>query len=262
MRYDYSVHAGLHYYAQLPQVAREVRDGIIAGSLETEAVDITYWKEPPHYRLVNLQRIPRPGFEVVHPKAIQAFTKKYGVLRGVVIDEQFREQRAERGRPPIAEPQEAALEFPEPRFYVNEEEVTSAQELLRRAWRGESDAVKKVEEEAIRGTHYTKGLEVRSSARAGGVEFVAGSLWSFMCILFLRDYGMDRARVCANPDCPAPYFLQARKGQKYCSQRCAVLINVRRFRKRQRLAMRTRVPRGEPDLSRPPDAAPESGTGC
>jgi len=26
---------------------------------------------------------------------------------------------------------------------------------------------------------------------------------------------------CANPDCPAPYFLSSKKGQKYCSPECA-----------------------------------------
>lgn len=40
-------------------------------------------------------------------------------------------------------------------------------------------------------------------------------------------------RMCENPDCPTPYFLEARKGQKYCSHKCAVLINVRRFRARR-----------------------------
>ncbi len=71
MRYYYSVQGTLHYFAQLPKVAKEVRDGIIAGTLETESVDITRWKEPPHRRLADLPRIHRPGFEVVDPKAIQ-----------------------------------------------------------------------------------------------------------------------------------------------------------------------------------------------
>ena len=254
--YDYLVHGPLHYCAQLPKVAREVREGIIAGTLERESVDITpRWKEPPHRGLANLPRIPRPGFEIVDPKAIQAFSKRYGVLGGVVIDEHFRKERATRGRPPIPEPEEAALEFPEPRFYVNAEEFTSAQELLRRAWRGESDAVKKVEEEAVRGTRYMKGLEIRSSVKAGGINFLAESLWSFMCVLFLRDYGMRRVKVCASPECPAPFFLQERKGQKYCSHKCAVLINVRRFRKRQRQRVRTRITRSEANLTHQPDAA-------
>jgi hypothetical protein len=30
-----------------------------------------------------------------------------------------------------------------------------------------------------------------------------------------------RARVCNSSDCPAPYFLSVKKGQKYCSSKCA-----------------------------------------
>jgi hypothetical protein len=31
----------------------------------------------------------------------------------------------------------------------------------------------------------------------------------------------DKARYCANPECPAPYFFAERKNQKYCSEICA-----------------------------------------
>lgn len=31
----------------------------------------------------------------------------------------------------------------------------------------------------------------------------------------------DRARHCANPECPAPYFFATKKGQKYCSVTCS-----------------------------------------
>jgi hypothetical protein len=31
----------------------------------------------------------------------------------------------------------------------------------------------------------------------------------------------DRARHCPNPECPAPYFIAMKKGQKYCSPDCA-----------------------------------------
>jgi hypothetical protein len=30
-----------------------------------------------------------------------------------------------------------------------------------------------------------------------------------------------RARYCANPECPAPYFFVKRKNQRYCSEICA-----------------------------------------
>lgn len=31
----------------------------------------------------------------------------------------------------------------------------------------------------------------------------------------------DRAVVCANAECPAPYFFAGRKSQKYCTEKCA-----------------------------------------
>ncbi|HEV2881082.1 MAG TPA: hypothetical protein VGX24_07370 [Pyrinomonadaceae bacterium] len=31
----------------------------------------------------------------------------------------------------------------------------------------------------------------------------------------------DKARYCANPECPAPYFFVVRKNQRYCSEICA-----------------------------------------
>lgn len=31
----------------------------------------------------------------------------------------------------------------------------------------------------------------------------------------------DKARYCANPECPAPYFFVQRKNQRYCSEICA-----------------------------------------
>ncbi len=32
----------------------------------------------------------------------------------------------------------------------------------------------------------------------------------------------NRALHCPNPDCPAPYFLSTKKGQRYCSEQCAI----------------------------------------
>jgi hypothetical protein len=31
----------------------------------------------------------------------------------------------------------------------------------------------------------------------------------------------EKARHCANPECPAPFFFAAKKGQKYCSSKCS-----------------------------------------
>lgn len=34
---------------------------------------------------------------------------------------------------------------------------------------------------------------------------------------------LDRTRVCANPDCPHPYFFAHRKRYKHCSDKCSVI---------------------------------------
>jgi hypothetical protein len=69
--------------------------------------------------------------------------------------------------------------------------------------------------------------------RRSGMEIVINDLWTLIRVMFSRDCWDGRARKCASPDCPAPFFLAVRKGQKFCSQRCAVLVNVRRFRESQ-----------------------------
>jgi hypothetical protein len=57
--------------------------------------------------------------------------------------------------------------------------------------------------------------------------------WTLVLVMFARDLAEKRIKKCGNPDCPAPYFCAVRQGQKFCSQRCAVLINVRQFRARE-----------------------------
>jgi hypothetical protein len=69
--------------------------------------------------------------------------------------------------------------------------------------------------------------------RRTAMEIVIEDLWTLIRVLFSRDRWDDRTRKCKSPDCPAPYFLAVRQGQKFCSQRCAVLVNVRRFRERE-----------------------------
>lgn len=65
-----------------------------------------------------------------------------------------------------------------------------------------------------------------------GMEIVVKDLGKLMGLLFARDLWEGRLKKCASPDCPAPYLRAVRKGQKFCSQECAVLINVRHFRER------------------------------
>ena len=68
---------------------------------------------------------------------------------------------------------------------------------------------------------------------AGGFVFAIDALWPLIQAMFIQDWTEKRIKKCGNPDCPAPYFCAVRRGQKFCSQKCAVLINVRQFRARE-----------------------------
>jgi len=46
-------------------------------------------------------------------------------------------------------------------------------------------------------------------------------LTPFEQALSYLDEHADQARVCPNPECPAPYFFVKRKNQRYCSEICA-----------------------------------------
>jgi hypothetical protein len=46
-------------------------------------------------------------------------------------------------------------------------------------------------------------------------------LGAFEQVMYYFQRISSRARHCPNPDCPAPYFLAKKKGQKYCSAKCS-----------------------------------------
>src|SRR5258707_505573 len=62
-------------------------------------------------------------------------------------------------------------------------------------------------------------------------------LWRSLC-----------AKMCANPDCPAPYFIAAKTVQRYCSDACAQVFQrewKRRWWKEQGTAWRRKKSRGK-----------------
>ena len=110
-------------------------------------------------------------------------------------------------------------------IWVNTGDFVGLQELLRAAWRGDGNALGEI------ATGLTADLDLK--ARPNQLELVVSDLWTLIRLLFLRDRADGKAKICANPDCLTPRFLEARRGQKYCRHGCAVLINVRRFRERR-----------------------------
>lgn len=208
----YALPAGIRYYGRLPSIA-EVSGGHVLGTLGTKRADPRDWREPPHEVLANIPTYDttttplafttKPGSGLADPKAVEMFVKRHGVL--------------------CAQPDETTGRFDE-----DSVRFADAQDSLRRAWRGDRAAIK----ELLR--QVKEALEARVSFRVGEIEIATENLWSFLCALFLRDYRAKKTKVCARADCLHPYFLEKRKGQKYCSHRCAALVSVRSFREREK----------------------------
>jgi hypothetical protein len=160
-----------------------------------EPFDVSRWKDEPHVALANLRH---------EPEAVLRFTRTYGVLAGDVSS--FREWPRDKRRT------------------VPVREVLNYRESLRRAWEGETFNFF-----AFPAWHGATlcGLQ------AGGFLIAVEALWPLIQVMFIQDWSEKRIRKCANPDCPAPYFCAVRRGQKFCHQKCAVLINVRQFRARE-----------------------------
>ena len=71
-------------------------------------------------------------------------------------------------------------------------------------------------------------------AQPTGMVIAVADPWTLVQVLFAQDWTEKRIKKCENPDChEVSYFCAVRKGQKFCSQKCAVLINVRQFRARE-----------------------------
>src|ERR1700733_5940029 len=193
----YAFQGAIRYYASLPRTIEVIkvgammgRPGDLQGTLETKRIDSSTWKEPPHLVLANLsvREAGKGGFQFPETlpqagesHAVDWFIKKYGPLRGRRTYLGFKDGAA--------------------RFYESIEHFKSFQTLLLRAWIGESSAVAEIEArvEAV-------PAKTLLSIKATRLNVLVTDLERFMCILFSRDHAMDLTRICANPECPAPYF--------------------------------------------------------
>jgi hypothetical protein len=201
MFYYYEQPARIRYYGEIPSKvwietdSRNV-DRLYASTQSTAAYP-KKWKEPPHVFLANLLS-DEAGWPDL--KALGKFTRIYGILSGYQHND---------------------------RYTIDIGKIWSMQTLLRQAWRGELQGLDGIEMDGL-------AHETEISFTRNGAELRASDLWTMIRMLFLRDYAAGRAQICAIQNCPrTPYFLQARSGQQFCSHPCAVLSNVRRFRKLQ-----------------------------
>jgi hypothetical protein len=207
----YAIESTIRYYGPITKDARIANNHVFLTPGEPHD-GMPHWKQPPHEHLAALN-IGKQEAENLHEqeaeKAVLHFVRRFGPLaareRGGTIWIDRHGFHAE----------DAPMLIDVPAFLA-------AQKLLQEAWRGNVEALDEI----------AAGLtdELELEAHPQGLELRVRDLWTLVRLLFLRDHASGKTKVCANPDCPTPSFLQARKGQKYCTHSCAVLVNVRRFR--------------------------------
>ena len=210
MKSYYTATSQIRYYGQVPETVGKtadavsgtgVRSTLFGGNVLTQA-EWTHFLETATEQPFDLSRRKEPVHErlanmTLDVDSLYVFTKVWGFLDAEVDD---------KGRL-VARPQH----------------LEQFQDLLQRAWRGDTKALSEM----------AKDVKARVDVGAKGIDIAVVDLWNLVRLSFLRDYKAGRTKVCANEDCPSPYFLEQRKGQKYCTHKCAVLVNVRRFRERQ-----------------------------
>jgi hypothetical protein len=205
----YATIARIRYYGQMPEKVEKYDDAVCVSGIESKVfgkdVLTAYWPaslDTAGLQPVNLSHKKEPAHEALANMTLDldslcAFTKRWGLLDADTDD---------KGR-----------------LCTRVTQVKPFRGVLQRAWRGEPGALTKM----------AKDVTARVDVRATGIDIAVVDLWNLIRLLFLRDHEAGRTKVCSNPDCHSPYFLQQRRGQRYCTHKCAVLMNVRRFRKRQ-----------------------------
>lgn len=212
MRSHYAITGAVRYYRTLPTrvelrsadtVEPEVKDRLAWLATRRESPMLVIAEATPIEGAFNFSRWkdpPQVALANLHddPAAALRFTRSYGVL---------------------------ALDYRGEARTIPVQHVFGFRDRLRPAWDGDEEAV-------LRILNGEKPAELWP--RPTGMEIVIEDLWTLVQVMFARDFWDGRVKKCQNPDCSVmPYFLAARKGQKFCSQKCAVLINVRHFRERE-----------------------------
>jgi hypothetical protein len=104
-----------------------------------------------------------------------------------------------------------------------EPEILRLRRLLRDAWSGGPTASRSMEELLGLRTPAGESLDIQSSNvsadwRRGSIVFLPRNPFQAACYALLLKSNL--ATFCANPDCPAPYFVARRATQRYCSPDC------------------------------------------
>ncbi len=171
------------------------------------------WPQPPHVYFASLQ---------LDWKSLLAFDKRFGVLLREhwrltpelqeTLERAPNLTAAEREQWSVSQKHEIAI------YDADVELAKDMQRLLQAAWRGDVAARERLQFGVGHHAHQEAygPIQIKPVPTRSGVDIFVHDQWSYIRIAFLAD--QERARVCANPDCPAPYFLAKRKDKRVCGQ--------------------------------------------
>lgn len=212
MRSYYAAETAIRYYGPQAEGVRS-EAGHVQAVIANFFAGTPKWKHPPHEYLAGMELTDW------NVERVRAFTLEYGPLAP-------RHDWSRKLTREIQTSADAERFEPGDPVWVDVAQFVALQGLLRDAWHGDKAAVELL----------TTGLadDIDLELRPNGIELAVRDLWTLIRILFLQDYASGNTKVCPNPDCRGmPCFLGGRKGQTYCSHKCAVLISVHRFRERK-----------------------------
>ena len=127
--------------------------------------------------------------------------------------------------------------FPEKNIADRDVTIMDIRDLLRKTWES-SDRRSREWYLYKLSDHYHQSRVIKPELRRDWLQNGETSLGLFTHERWLKDQQpppltpfehalfhlrviIERARRCANSECPAPYFLTKKKGQRYCSSKCS-----------------------------------------
>lgn len=211
-------------YLFAPQNTR-IDNGHVLGCYgERWEIDEGLWSVMPHVKLANLPSrnpegkwitTPDPGLQT-DPKSVEQFVRTYGGFRAAYVDDEGDEIFWKEGDCDGIFDQDIA-------------EVAKRQQTLRQAWLCPAgperhglmaDDVQTSRVQDIVGWSFWRdhlfNVDMFPGGQCDEISLRTNDLWSLIGYLLVRDVVAKRIGVCANPDCPAPYYLKNRRNQQFC----------------------------------------------
>lgn len=192
-----------------PNLAGGMAEYVILAEPGIVTASPAHWRTPPHRVFLNLPASSTPEMEteIVDPKAMLAFSKRYGLLSHETANNRWAlrvESSSSLGYISSMIGHFGPEEF-------RELMGMKSQALLKYMWNsGDQQAIEEIASQTA------KNLQPQIDVSTGATVIKVANVWTLICMLLLRDRAAGKTAICANPDCPAPYFLKSRKTQKIC----------------------------------------------